>query len=647
MTVAGLALALAGLARAQEPDVAPRFETDVDVVAVDANVVDADGRPVRGLTADDFVVEVDGRWRRVLSADFVEHAGPLPAKEPAPVPAIPAAPVSPEQRAGRHVVLVIDRGDLGIGAVNAAVRASARLLDQLGAADRVALFSLPSGPRVDFTADRAQIEKALSKIGPSLDRKLWEFNLSLAEAISLVERRPRGTNPNTGSDHDVIDRECRAFMKMLAEGTSPNSVKMCVQRVEFEARQQVEDYVRGVEERMAALEGLTQALGTIPGPKTMVLVSGGLGSDVFGAGRGIAHQFRRIAAAAAAARVNLYTLYFSQRAQDFDASRSAAHESLNEDRDLRLAGLERLTGLAGGAMLEAVVGADHAFRRVATEISGHYLLGLEPAKGDRDGKPHDIEVKVARKGVEVRARRQFVLDPTTRVARRRPPAVPAAAPSPVRMTPHVMRGASAGQIRVVLAAEVEGFTAGRLAIQVLDPAGKVVGTLADEMQETEGAPARWQDTLLLARGPYVVRTEAIDAAGKRVTAERPLNAELLHGVGFDSSDLMLFERVGETSRLVAGGAVRGREMPVYLELYVQEALPTDRLGVGIEIAGADGTRRGSAPLTLRKGEEPGLFYAEGQVDVWALPPGQYVARALVTFGTKVARRVERHFEVIR
>jgi VWFA-related protein len=647
------ALALAGVtvgvpwSLAQEPDITPRFETDVDVVAVDASVVDGDGRPVRGLTAADFQVEVDGRRRRVLSADFIEFRLAMPSADPLPSPPSPVPAAIPQpRREGRRVVIVLDRGELGIGAVRAAARAASGLLDQLGPEDRVALFSLPSGPRVDFTTDRAAIETALGKIGPALDRRMWEFNLSLAEAVSLVEGRMREANPATGVNA-VVDRECRPFIKMVSEGTSPNAMAMCVQRVEFEARLQVEDHMRSLDDRMSALEALCQALRVVPGAKTLVLVSGGLGSDVFRSGRSLSQRYKRIAAAAAASSVNLYTLYFSQRASDFSAEHSAAFESLNEDRDLRLAGLERLTGLAGGAMLEVVAGADHAFRRVASEISGHYLLGLEPDQDDRDGKPHDIEVKVARKGVLVRARRQFVMNPEARIARRARAQAPAAPPSPVSMTPHVMRGASEGQIKVVLAAEVEGFSGGTLAVQVVNPAGAVVGTLSEALHKPEDAPARWQETLLLARGPYVMKAEAVDASGRRVTAERPLNAELLHGVGFDASDLMLFERVGETSRLVAGSAVRGRVMPVYLELYVDEVLPADRLGVQIEIVGADGTRRGSAPLALRKGEEPGLHFAEGQVDVWALPPGKYVARALVTFGTKVARRVERHFEVIR
>ncbi len=615
----------------------PRFPSDVEVVAVDASVVDSDGRPVRGLTADDFVVEVDGRRRRVLTADFVLRAGPAPATDPA-APAAPVAVAGPAIRPeGRRVILVVDRGELGIGAVNAATRAARGFLDQLGPHDEMALFSLPSGPRVDFTDSRAAIQKALDKMAPAQDRMPWEFDVSITEAVDIVERRPR-----SGA---IVDRECFQFLKM-AEYV-PTAPENCARRVENEARLQVEAHQRSVEDRLRALEALCTALGTIPGPKTLVLASGGFGSEVAGTSRSVNHLLRRVATAASAARVNLYSLYFSQRAVDFEAANTQASYTPGDDRRFRVAGLEALTGLAGGAMLEVVGSADRAFRRVATETSAHYLLGLEPDKDDRDGKPHDIEVKVARKGVEVRARRQFVMHPETRVARRPRAVAPAAPPSPVRMTPHVMRGASDGQVKVVLAAEVDGFTEGTLAVQVVNPAGTVVGTLSEPLQNANGAPARRQDTLLLARGPYVLKAEAVDRAGKKVTAEKVLNAELLHGVGFDSSDLMLFDGSGEEARLVAGTSVRGRVMPVYLELYVQEVLPTERLGVTIEIVGADGTRRGSAPLALRAGEEPGLHYAEGQVDVWALPPGKYVARAEVTFGTRVARRVERQFEVIR
>ena len=42
---------------------------------------------------------------------------------------------------------------------------------------------------------------------------------------------------------------------------------------------------------------------------------------------------------------------------------------------------------------------EFAFRRIELALSGYYLLGVEPAPTDRDGKRHRIEVKTARRGV--------------------------------------------------------------------------------------------------------------------------------------------------------------------------------------------------------------------------------------------------------
>ena len=76
----------AGLA-SSEPARRPVFSSDVDVVAVDVNVVDKQGRPIRGLGVEDFTITVDGGPRRVISADFVsqateEEAAPAPPPSP-------------------------------------------------------------------------------------------------------------------------------------------------------------------------------------------------------------------------------------------------------------------------------------------------------------------------------------------------------------------------------------------------------------------------------------------------------------------------------------------------------------------------------------------------------------------------------------
>src|SRR5260221_7563983 len=56
----------------QEP---PLFPAAVDIVAVDVNVVDAQGLPVRRLTPHDFTLAVDGKPRALASVEYVDLDG--------------------------------------------------------------------------------------------------------------------------------------------------------------------------------------------------------------------------------------------------------------------------------------------------------------------------------------------------------------------------------------------------------------------------------------------------------------------------------------------------------------------------------------------------------------------------------------------
>jgi VWFA-related protein len=634
----------------------PRFETDVDLVAVDAFAVDADGKPVSDLKPGEFTVKVDGKPRSVVSVRFVETVPPAadpPSTAEAPAPA-PAAPPPVAPREGRRVVIVIDRDELGAGAAQNAVEAASRFIEELGPADRAALFSIPSGPRMDFTSDKAALLGAIAKVGPARQPFISEFTIDLTEALMHVQapaRSPVGT------------RECSQYSKWGRQGQrggdptdltttgEEENVEMvqCAQRVYMEARRQVEEHQRSVEARLYALEAICQALALVPGPKVLALVSGGFTSVMQVGGPDVINRMRAIADAAAAARITFYAIYLSQRHEVTSAERSREYRTREQDHQLRAEGLETLTGMNGGHLYEVMASAKGAFTRLARETSGYYLLGLEPEKRDRDGKPHDIDVKVLRAGVDVRARKRFVLTGGPTMARRGPaplftPPPPAAPRSPVRLATHVLRGGPAGSVKVLVGAEVHGFSAGRLALSVLDVKGGVVGNTSEDLTVAAGRAPRYQDTLVLPRGPYVLKAEAVDAGGRREVTDVALNAELLHGVGFDASDLLLFEE-GETGRqLSATGTVHGQVLRPYLELYVQEGLPTEDLSVSLDILGADGKRRLAGVLSVRQGGEPGLLFAEGRIEIGALPPGRYTARAIIMFGTKVSRHVERSFE---
>jgi Ca-activated chloride channel family protein len=76
--------------------------------------------------------------------------------------------------------------------------------------------------------------------------------------------------------------------------------------------------------------------------------------------------------------------------------------------DLPDPGLARVAQETGGGYTEIRYGEDlgAAFARVADELHSQYLLGFAPPK--RDGKVHDLDVRVAQRGLTPRARKNYV-----------------------------------------------------------------------------------------------------------------------------------------------------------------------------------------------------------------------------------------------
>lgn len=76
--------------------------------------------------------------------------------------------------------------------------------------------------------------------------------------------------------------------------------------------------------------------------------------------------------------------------------------------DLPDPGLARVAEETGGGYTEIRYGEDlgAAFARVADELHNQYLLGFAPPK--RDGKTHEIDVRVGAKGLKARGRRSYV-----------------------------------------------------------------------------------------------------------------------------------------------------------------------------------------------------------------------------------------------
>ena len=133
---------------------------------------------------------------------------------------------------------------------------------------------------------------------------------------------------------------------------------------------------------LGGLRAVFDGLRGIEGPKTVVLVSEGLGGEMRAelrelaqvAARGAGHALR------AAAR----------HARHGHDARTAQVSASREDRELETGSIYDLASLARGTVLRVSGSAEQPFQRIARELMGYYLIGFAPEPGDRDGKSHAV-----------------------------------------------------------------------------------------------------------------------------------------------------------------------------------------------------------------------------------------------------------------
>jgi VWFA-related protein len=145
------------------------FEETSQVVAVEVpvNVVDREGKPLRGLTAADFEVFDGGQRQKVTGFEVVD----LRTRESVDAKADPKEPVREDvPSARRHFLLLFDFSfSSPTATLKARLAARDFLLNGLHPSDlaAVATYSVEHGPQlvVTFTPDRAQLARAIDTLG--------------------------------------------------------------------------------------------------------------------------------------------------------------------------------------------------------------------------------------------------------------------------------------------------------------------------------------------------------------------------------------------------------------------------------------------------------------------------------------------------
>lgn len=629
----------------QEPR--PQFEARAELVLVDVTVLDGRGRPVEGLSIDDFELQVNGRPRPIDSLQFIASGeGGAPA-----LPGDGSYSRNDAHATGRLLLFVVDEGSLRFGAGRTVLAAAEGVVARLAPGDPAGLVRLPLGGGIEFTTDRQRLRDALGQVTGRAASPGMQQGVFLTEAVALERGGPEWDR--------AVQRECAGLTTAFTE---------CVASLEGEARARVLEQSRRTFQTVRALEGLLERLAPLGLPVTLIVISEGLfvATD--------RTPLSRLGQLAAEARATLHVI---QPGQDLFSIESAHPLYAVQDEGLMSEGLELLAAQTGGALhrLGGAAGAG-TFDRLGTELSGYYLLGFVPTAEDRTGRERRIRVQVRRRGLTVRARPTFVVRETGSAAvpldtvppdRSSPAAIEEhlqkvlASPLPVRGLPlrtatFTSLAADPGLVRLTIAAEVGEETAERaeiaeipVAVWLLDRDNRLVQRAsfrATASPATGGAPGPRLvlASLLVEPGEYTLRLAAVDGA-RAGSVHHPVRAVLARlAEGLEVSDLVIVaaaEGPGDRTRPAAAGLLRAATISAMLEIRGRAAeVRNTRLAV--ELA----TGPDAAPLLRAEARHAdradGAERAfEAALDVAALPPGEYVARALVAVPGQPVRSIVR------
>ena len=584
--VLGLGLALLGPSELwpQASGQKPVFPAETELVTVDVVVSDKAGEPVLDLTREDFGVSEDGVLQEIASFEAVHRPGT--ARGGTEPPAETLRVTSNREAPGREpasFVIVFDELHLAPAEAVRAREAVAGFLDAgVAERDRVAVVGTALGARFSARMPEGR-ETLVQAVARFQGKRVGE---SVRDAMSAYE----AMRIDQDRDPIVTDQVMRRF---LATGEIRHDVSLPRQPSDANAEvggwrsltqaRAAQVYARSsvlAEQTLGVVERALEALAGSRGRKSLVLVSGGLVQDPRLAG------FRRVVSAARRANAAIYFLdarglvaaatglegEVGPPANILDSSTGAW---LGETREAS----EGSSGLAldtGGFVLANRNDLGAGLARIGKESRSYYLLGYAPRNRAADGRFRKIEVKLARAGAVVRARRGYFApgrDDETKKVEGRDAAIQRALDAPfdlpevpLRALTHVFGEADPGKLAVLVTTEADvralafGERAGAardtleflLLVARRDTGEHTRFDQQFEMAFQKETRARYERTwfpiqreLKLAPGPYQAKLVARDHNSGRV-GSLTHDFDVPAAAGLRVSSLVLSDRLAES-----------------------------------------------------------------------------------------------------
>jgi VWFA-related protein len=447
----------------------PTFAVGAERVTVDAVVTDKKGNPITDLSPADFTILEDGKPQQIANFEAIR----VPEAQEAQPMARPRVSVNrrPEDRTGRTFVLVFDDLQMTRYQANLAKRAVAEFL-QSGTreGDRVMLVATGGAAwwSTRMMAGRDELIQLLKRLDGRLIPDMAPDRISDYEAMRI----------QAYNDPEVSARVRRRFESQGVAMTSPGSGRSGSGST-FDSNtdpmirgRASEVYFRAVTRNRLTLQVVSRLLDSLQstkGRKSVILVSQGFIYDPN------VSEFKDVVTASRRGNAAVYFLD-TRGLQGLSDQFSAEFAGITDPQDIGAAildqtlsseGAESIAADTGGFTVKNTNDLGKGIQRIANETQMYYLIGYDPTNLSRDGRFRKIEVKVNRKGLNVRARRGYyaAYDGPKKEKEKKggpDPVLQQALDSPfemddipVRMTAFVQDEALLGKLNALVATEID------------------------------------------------------------------------------------------------------------------------------------------------------------------------------------------------
>jgi len=407
---------LSSLALAQQPVPRPAptptvtnenevVKISTNLIQLDVSVTDATGKVIRDLRREEIEIYENGVKQEITGFSFISaRPGEAAARPPnrGETGVTPPSPGITREQVHRTIAIVVDDLALSLESINQTKRALRQFVEQqMEAGDLVAIIRTGAGigSLQQFTADKQRLFAAIERLKWNL------LGTGGASAFGQVEL--------FSIENQTISSESGLSPEQLAEESNRLIAFSDFRRSVFAAG------------TLGAIQFVIRGMSELPGRKSVVMFSDGFRlfeRDRDGtprAGR-VMERMRRVVDQANRASVVFYTI-------DPRGLAITGLTAADDTKRMTTAGMRAVVNLRRDTLAETQAGLTFLARetggfavlnnndlsggvRRALEDQSYYLIGYEPEASTFDPKQskfNQIEVKVLRKGSEVRHRSGF------------------------------------------------------------------------------------------------------------------------------------------------------------------------------------------------------------------------------------------------